>query len=119
MRSSTLIFGLGQVVAAQNYKLLDNYTPANFFSKFDFKTFPDGDGTGGFVDYKDKATAESSNLIKNLGHSVVFRADNTTVVTTDSKGRPSVRLEGTAKYNKGIIVADIQHSEFLRVEPHT
>jgi len=109
MRSTTLLFGFGQLAAAQYYTLVDDYNPTNFFDKFNFMTFANGDGTGGFVDYKDKQTATTSNLIKNFGHSVVFRADNTTRVEETSKGRPAVRLEGTAKYNKGVIVADIQH----------
>lgn len=113
MRSTTLLFGFGQLAAAQYYALLDDYNPSNFFDQFNFMTFANGDGTGGFVDYKDRATAEgtatSPALIHNFGHSVVFRADNTTQVLETSKGRPAVRLEGKKKYNKGIIVADIQH----------
>ena len=110
MRSTTLFFGLATSVAAQNYQLVDEYTPSNFFSKFRFQTFANGDdGTGGFADYKDATGAAALNLYGTYGHSVYFRADNTTQVPTTSFGRPSVRLEGTQAYNKGIFVADIQH----------
>ena len=59
MRSTTLLFGFGQLAAAQYYTLVDDYNPTNFFDKFNFMTFANGDGTGGFVDYKDKQTSAS------------------------------------------------------------
>jgi len=62
-----------------------------------------------FQSYKDSATANQLGLTSTTGHSAVFRADNTTKLHYTDTGRPSVRLEGIAKYNKGIFVADIQH----------
>jgi hypothetical protein len=110
MRTSTFLFGVSQLAAsasAINYALVDSYTPSNFFSKFNFIT--GDDGTGGFANYQTEDAASLSGLIQTRGSSVVFRADNTSSVATTSSGRPSVRLEGTTKYNKGIFVADIQH----------
>jgi hypothetical protein len=110
MRSSTLFFGVSQLAAsatAINYALIDSYTPSNFFTKFNF--FTGDDGTGGFADYQTKDSAAALHLISTGANSVIFGADSTSSVNTTSSGRPSVRLEGTTKYNKGIFVADIQH----------
>lgn len=59
--------------------------------------------------YQSQIAAQNAGLISTTGHSVIFRADNTSKVDYTSAGRPSVRLEGTAQYNRGIFVADIQH----------
>jgi hypothetical protein len=110
MRSTTLFFGVSQLATsalATHYALIDTYDPSNFFSKFNFIT--GDDGTGGFADYQTEDAASTAGLISTGSSSVVFRADNTSSVATTSSGRPSVRLEGTTKYNKGIYVADIQH----------
>ncbi|KIW01851.1 uncharacterized protein PV09_06700 [Verruconis gallopava] len=110
MRSNTILFGVSQFAAsaaAINYKLIDSYTPSNFFSKFDF--FTGDDGTGGFANYQTESGATAAGLISTGSSSVKFGADYLHTVSTTSSGRASVRLEGTTNYDKGIIVADIQH----------
>lgn len=87
------------------YTLVDDYTPSNFFSKFDF--FTDSDPTNGFVDYVSESTASSGGLISTSASSVYMGVDHTNVVTS---GRSSVRLTSTASYNAGsLIILDLEH----------
>jgi len=85
----------------------DIYTPSNFFDKFNFATA--NDPTNGYVDYVSRVEATSAGLIATRSNSVIFRADNTTVPPQGSRGRKSIRLEGTARYTHGLFIADFQH----------
>ncbi|KAF4547677.1 putative glycosyl hydrolases family 16 protein 1 [Elsinoe fawcettii] len=104
--SVTLLSALFATALAQSYRLTDTYTPANFFSKFDFFTAPDP--THGFVTYVDYNTAVSSKLIPTPSVAN-WGVDQNTVLSPTGAGRPSIRLTSKTRYNHGLFIADIQH----------
>ena len=57
--------------------------------------------------YVDETTARNTGLIDDSSSAVKFGVDHTNVI--NSGGRPSVRIQSKAKYNKGLIIADIKH----------
>ncbi|KAH8600699.1 concanavalin A-like lectin/glucanase domain-containing protein [Bisporella sp. PMI_857] len=91
----------------------DNYSGADFFSKWDFIT--SNDPTGGFVDYLSQSVASSRSLIGyNAEKQRAFiGVDKTTVYSTTqtptNRGRASIRIESKKKYTKGLFVADLYH----------
>lgn len=105
--SSFIRFASGQTYT---YTLEDTYGGGvtDFYSNFNFIT--ESDPTHGFVDYVDQSTAVSSGILGyTSGGSAWWGVDNTTVLSTSSAGRASIRLEGTKNYNHGLFIADIQH----------
>lgn len=105
--------------AAQTYQIAEEYTPANFFSKFnffvsDFTTDNGWDPTHGFVNYRNQADAQSLNLISTTASDVyigVNHADTFLNIdgTPASQGRDSVRIESVSTYSKGLIIASFSH----------
>jgi len=66
------------------------------------------DPTNGAVDYLSKKAAISRGLASTANNQVRLSVDSTSVV--DAKlGRPAVRLEGKKPFDKGLLVADIEH----------
>ncbi|KAL8670379.1 MAG: hypothetical protein Q9168_005084, partial [Polycauliona sp. 1 TL-2023] len=92
------------------YTLTDTYSPANFFTKFDF--WDQKDPTNGFVQYKSLSTAASTGLIAidnstTTTPAIYIGVDHT---TKDPSGRASVRISSKATYNHGLFIFDIEHS---------
>src|SRR4051794_36938249 len=74
------------------YALDEVYQGPNFFDKFNFLTTDDP--TNGFVDYKDRSTAETLDLIEVDGTQAYLRVDHKTNLTNvPTRGRASVRIE--------------------------
>lgn len=90
------------------YTLVDEYTPSNFFDRFDY--YSDVDPTEGFVDYVDGPTARALNLTSATASSAILRVDASTANAT--RGRRSVRLESTTAYDRGLFVFDIVHTPY-------
>ncbi|KAI9676571.1 MAG: hypothetical protein M1817_000730 [Caeruleum heppii] len=109
MFSSTLlriaaVFGSIVSVSQAGYTIADDYTPSNFFDKFDF--FNAKDPTNGFVQYIDRPTAENTGLIARNDRSIYIGVDHKTVTST---GRASVRIGSKTSYTHGLFIADIGH----------
>ncbi|KAF1809680.1 hypothetical protein P152DRAFT_156624 [Eremomyces bilateralis CBS 781.70] len=86
------------------YVLEDDYSPSNFFDKFDF--FTARDPTHGFVQYVDKGTAQGSGLIKTSSDSIYMGVDTE---NETPNGRPSVRITSKKAYNSGLVILDLSH----------
>ncbi|KAI9763413.1 MAG: hypothetical protein M1840_000544 [Geoglossum simile] len=91
------------VQAVQQYVLDDDYS--NFFDSFDFWTA--ADPTNGYVDYVDEAAARSLGILDDSSSAVKFGVEHNHNYPTG--GRPSVRIQSKATYNKGLVIADIKH----------
>lgn len=120
------------------YKLSNLYDYTNFFDKFsfvevsaskplllnqDFSTmltraqsrigtdqYTDVDPTHGFVLYQNRSEAERLGLVQTVGDVSVIMVDYATVVDNPrGYGRRSVRIESTAAYNHGLVIADFSH----------
>ncbi|OJJ47319.1 hypothetical protein ASPZODRAFT_65123, partial [Penicilliopsis zonata CBS 506.65] len=98
----------GKRSSSESYTLVQTWEGSDFFDYFDFYT--GADPTDGFVDYLDKASAESAGLVNiTSSGSVYLGVDYTTTLTSSSAGRSSVRLDGTQYFDHGLFIADIQH----------
>lgn len=105
--------------AAQSYKIAEEYTPDNFFSKFnffvsDFTTANGWDPTHGFVNYRNQSDAQSLSLISTTKSDVYIGVNHQdTFLSADgtpaTKGRDSVRIESLSTYSTGLIVASFSH----------
>ncbi|KAI0666251.1 concanavalin A-like lectin/glucanase domain-containing protein [Trametes maxima] len=87
------------------WKLFQSYQGETFFDGWDF--FTGDDPTHGAVDYIDRNTANSSNLIdiNSNGHAIM-RVETTGQV---SNNRKSVRITTTASYSGALILLDAMH----------
>jgi len=88
-----------------SYQLVDDYSPDNFASKFDF--FTENDPTHGYVNYVDRGTAEHLGLFKKENNKIYMAADHTTVAS--GRGRNSVRITSKNAYTHGLIILDLEH----------
>lgn len=110
-----LILALVRVTVSTSYVLQDTYDASNFFDAFRF--WNTSDPTHGFVSYKTREQATSAGLIRTTGtgaeKQVYIGVDTQNKYPTNSNsstgGRPSVRLESRALYNRMLMVADIEH----------
>ncbi|KAK5200986.1 hypothetical protein LTR16_004218, partial [Cryomyces antarcticus] len=93
-----------------NYSLVDNYTPSNFFSKFNF--YSSYDPTYGHVQYVDYNTAASNGYISSSANSVRLMVDTTNKYPRGGKGRPSVRIISDNTYTHGLFLLDLNHMPF-------
>lgn len=94
--------------ASAAYRLIDTYDSSNFFSQFGFFSGPDP--TQGFVNYiGDQGSASAAGLINTNNGKIYMGVDSTTVLSTSSAGRKSVRMTSKKAYNKGLYIADIAH----------
>ncbi|TFK92998.1 glycoside hydrolase family 16 protein [Polyporus arcularius HHB13444] len=91
--------------ATSPWKLTKAYQGDSFFDGWDF--FTGDDPTHGIVDYVDKNSAQSSNLIEvnSAGHAIM-RVDTTPQV---SGNRKSVRITTTFSYTGGLVLLDAVH----------
>lgn len=97
------VVGLAAELASAAYVLQDDYTPDVFFDKFDF--FTESDPTNGHVQYVDRGTAESGQLI-STGSSIHMGVDT---ANNAPDGRQSVRLSSTQTYHHGLFILDLGH----------
>ncbi|KAI2625871.1 concanavalin A-like lectin/glucanase domain-containing protein [Hypoxylon sp. NC1633] len=94
--------------ATKSYKVSEIYNSTNFFDKFDFVSKIDP--TGGYIQYQDRANAESLGLVKYQDDEVYIGVDYTSGdYNPGGVGRKSVRLESKKVYNHGLIIADFTH----------
>ena len=91
--------------ATQSYRLVDSYTSANFFQRWNF--FQGPDPTHGFVNYVDQGTAWNEGLIGTENGQIRMSVDSRN--RADDKGRKSVRLTSQKAYNRGLFIIDLQH----------
>lgn len=110
--SSTLLAAANTSPSLGTCWLLDNYSPPNFFDRFDF--FTDVDPTHGFVQYVNKTYARSKGLIETCSDSVRFGVDHKNVYTTNGTfgidtGRTSIRLQSKSTYTHGLFVLSLNH----------
>ena len=91
---------------AQDYTLVKEFCTGGtaFFDQFNF--FTGADPTHGFVNYVDRATAQSSNLIGVTNGTIVLAPDSTNLAPN---GRSSVRLESIDTFTEVLIIADFAH----------
>ena len=99
---------LALLTSAQSYYLEDDYSISNFANMFNFET--EDDPTGGYVNYIDSTTAETSGLFSANGSQVYMGADSTNVAT--GRGRDSLRLSSKKIYNHGLIILDLEHMPY-------
>lgn len=116
MKTSSLSFSAGSLLllsllspaVASQYELVESWQGEKFFDYFHFYT--GADPTNGFVTYLDKASAESSGLVKVTDSgSVYIGVDHTTTLSTSGSGRDSVRVGTTKYYEHSLVVADLAH----------
>ncbi|KAF2146424.1 glycoside hydrolase family 16 protein [Aplosporella prunicola CBS 121167] len=100
------ILGFLLPVAHAQYRLVDSYTPANFFSKFKFWTSVDP--TNGYVQYVNQSVAEENKLIAAID-TIYMGVDMTNVYDVGGPGRPSVRIQSIDTYNRGLFILDLNH----------
>jgi len=69
---------------------------------------PARDPTNGAVKYLDKDAALESGLADTPNNQVRLAVDSTTKVDP-ALGRPAIRLESIETFDRGLLVADIEH----------
>lgn len=109
MLFSSFLLGCGLVVGlvqATSYQLEDDYTD-NFFNMFDFFTGPDP--TLGYTDYLTYDNATECGLIKSTNPPSWGVDDNNVLDSSNTAGRPSIRLTSQKQYNHGLFVLDLAH----------
>ncbi|PGH36908.1 endo-1,3(4)-beta-glucanase [[Emmonsia] crescens] len=93
------------VLSQASYTLIDDYAAGNFFQNFDF--FTSDDPTHGYVNYLDRAAAESQGLVSTANNAIYMGVDSTNVAS--GRGRSSVRVASNKAYDKGLIIVDVEH----------
>jgi hypothetical protein len=97
-----------QQAFADTYSLTTSTIGQDFFSDYEFQTFPDP--TNGRVNYTDQATAQADNLATVLANNTfVMSVDSTTTLSSTGPGRNSVRLQSVQSYNTHTVVVDVAH----------
>ncbi|KAJ5316507.1 hypothetical protein PENANT_c019G00547 [Penicillium antarcticum] len=105
---SLMLALLSSPVAATSYSLVETWQGKNFLDYFNFHT--GSDPTNGYVNYLDKASAESAGLVKVTDSgSVYLGVDHTTTLDPNGKGRDSVRIGSKKYYDQSLVIADIAH----------
>jgi len=86
----------------------DTYSGPTFFDTFDF--FTGGDPTHGMVNYTDRDTAYSENLVYvTPDNKVIMKGDNDTWLPS-GEYRNSVRISSRKQYNTGLFILDLDHA---------
>ncbi|OXV07905.1 hypothetical protein Egran_04331 [Elaphomyces granulatus] len=107
MRFSTIpiIAALAKIGAAL-YVIEDNYPISSaFFDHFNFITGEDP--THGYVQFVDRAAAQSADYISIKDNAVYIGADHSNVAT--SSGRQSVHMSSVKTYTRGLFIVDLGH----------
>jgi len=87
------------------YNLASSYAGNTFFDGFAFEAI--GDPTHGYVNYVNKADAQSRGLINTTNDVVYIGTDMKNVAS--GRGRDSVRLASNTVYNLGLFIIDLSH----------
>lgn len=103
----TAALALAGNAAAKQWYLEDKYDSSNFFDKFVFNTAPDPNS--GYVTYRNQTDAVELGIASVSGGEVKLGVDNKSILSQDSPGRSSVRLESHARFDKNLIVARFSH----------
>ncbi|GAB0142053.1 hypothetical protein EsHS_00002618 [Epichloe bromicola] len=103
----TAALALAGNAAAKKWYLEDKYDSSNFFDKFVFNTA--SDPNSGYVTYRNQTDAVELGIASVSGGEVKLGVDNKSVLSQDSPGRSSVRLESHARFDKNLIVARFSH----------
>lgn len=97
------------------YQVSDEYTPSNFFSKFNFfesnydtNHYNEVDPNSGHVNYRNRKDAADLGLIKTDG-SAAFLGVNHGKPLAFNRGLDSVKIVSKQTYDKGLIIADFTH----------
>lgn len=101
---SILVAHMALTQTMASYVMTDSINPVNFLDAFEF--FSGADPTRGFVQYVDRASAESAGLISVGPDSIYIGVDCANVAPF---GRASVRLASKTSFNSGLIVLDLKH----------
>lgn len=108
--SAGLLFLLSLMAPAmaKQYHLVETWQGKNFLDYFNFYTGTDP--TNGFVTYLDQNSAERAGLVKLTdAGSVYLGVDHHTTLSSNGKGRDSVRIGSKMYYDKSLVIADIAH----------
>ncbi|KAH8118462.1 hypothetical protein DFH11DRAFT_1502630 [Phellopilus nigrolimitatus] len=89
------------------FTLQANIVGKDFFTHFHWETLDDP--THGRVNYVDQGVALSRNLTSATGSSFIMRADYTTVVPKNARGRDSNRISSYSTYSDSVLVLDVKH----------
>ena len=100
---TTLILLVSAAHAA--YQLIDDYSPSQFASMFNFITYDDP--SHGYVNYVNQSTAESLGLFKQQNGKIYIGVDHTNVAS--GRGRNSVRISSKNVYTHGLFVLNLDH----------
>jgi len=110
-----LAFAVGMVLWAfllglcgAEYVHHEDYMDGDFFGKWDFISA--NDPTHGFVDYVTAEKAVAENLVRTTSNGIFIGVDNRSRVAGGSRGRMSVRLESTGRYNDGLFIISLEHA---------
>lgn len=89
------------------YVRSEAYVGQDFFEPYRWN-FADGpDPTHGFVDFVDYETAAYAGLVNATADRAYMGADHRS--EPGKRGRPSVRIESKAKYNRGLFIITLDH----------
>ena len=105
---SLFLLCLASPVAAQDYKLVENWEGDGFLDYFKFYT--GADPTNGYVNYVEPQAALDGGLVKVTDAGTVYiGVDHKTTLDPHGKGRDSVRVGTKKYYDKSLVIADIAH----------
>jgi hypothetical protein len=99
------------------YQLVEVHRGDNFLDYYDFSDGPDSEGSAGYNTYVGRDRATHLGLVniqkdENDGESYVYLSSTPGTGPRDKFGnlfRDSVRLEGKTRFDRGLIVLDVQH----------
>jgi len=93
--------------AAASYTMADEFVGEGFLKGFQWETIDDP--THGRVNFVDQPTALSSNLTFTSATTFVMRADASSIVPADARGRNSIRIQSYKAYDDAVFVLDLAH----------
>ncbi|KAI4227820.1 MAG: hypothetical protein L6R36_002114 [Xanthoria steineri] len=106
MRLTSLLFASGLIqLTFAAYSVKDDYSTERFLDMFNFDTFDDP--THGYVNYVDRATADSQDLYNVSNGQVTWGVDHVNIAS--GRGRNSIRLTSKAQYTHGLVILDLAH----------
>lgn len=108
--------GTAVAAAEKTYQLEESFNYQNFFDNFDFfesnfdtGNYNDVDPTSGYVNYRNRADAETLGLIATQGTEMYIGVDHANTLDVNGKGRNSVRIESKKSFDSGLIIASFTH----------
>ncbi|KAI7232397.1 glycoside hydrolase family 16 protein [Hortaea werneckii] len=96
----------GGAPGAAPYRLVDDYQPSIFFSKFDF--YSSYDPTYGHVKYVTKDVAWQNGYVQE-GDQAIMSVDTTNKWPRGGDGRPATRIISNNAYTHGLFILDLEH----------